>query len=623
MRKIWQSTLVAAASAAAATSLHAASPSLNDALSLAPTQSSVDYDVPTDADRAKCTIAAEKLADWSGWVVRDASGVVLRRFMDTSGDGHVNQWSYFKDGAEVYRDIDGNANRRVDECRWLNQGGSRWGVDSNEDGRIDAWKSISAEEVSAEIVAAIRDADAARFEAVLASPEEIKSLAFGAEITADLTKRIEDAKKQFAALAKAQKVIGPKTEWASFAASQPGLVPGESVGGKRDLLVYENALAMLDGATAGAHLQIGSLVQAEKGWRAIGLPVGLGDSDSAGGFFFTSSATIAQATSATPAAPDSDAAQQLLEEFEKLDRQGLQGAALHEKRAEILEKLIVEANAADRDAWVRQFADMVSAAVQTGEFPGGIARLERMEKALAANATAKALVPFVEFRRMMASYIQSQMAEKPDFAKIQDDWVASLESFINRYQSSPETSEAMLELATTLELNGEAAEALKWYRRAAKEFEGTPAGEKAAGAALRLDSVGKRIVLRGTTVDNKAFDLSRIRGPIVLHYWASWSELCRSDIEQLKRLQQKYASKRVNFVGVSLDIDRGELVKYLRSAKVDWPQLYEEGGLDSRLANELGIRTVPTTLLINERGVVVNSGLHISELDDALARVVK
>lgn len=622
MRCFWRTTLAAAASWATATTLQAASPSLTDALQLAPTQAGVDYDVPPENVRDQCTIAAEKVGDWSGWVVRDPNGVVLRRFMDASGDGHVNQWSYFKDGAEVYRDIDGDANRRVDECRWLNQGGSRWGVDSDEDGKIERWKRISAEEVSAEIVDAVRDGDAARFKAVLASKEEIQSLQLGAEITKDLLKRVADAEAQFAAAAK--NAVDPQAKWASFAAARPGYVPAESVGGRQDLLVYENSLAMLDGAAAGAHLQIGSLVACESGWRAIGLPVGISEADSGGGFFFTASATIAAATSSTPAAPDSDAAQKLLDQFDALEKQGLQGPALHARRAEILESLIVDAKSpSDREAWVRQFADMVSAAVQTGEFPGGVARLERMEKALAANAPTKALAPYVEFRRMMASYIQSQMAEKPDFAKIQDEWVASLKDFIGKHQSSTETAEAMLELATTLELNGEQDEALKWYQRAARDFDGQDAGVKAAGAARRIDSVGKRLTLKGTTYDGKAFDLSQIRGPVVLHYWASWSDLCRADVEKLKQLRTKYGAKGVNFIGVSLDVDRTELARYVKTERVAWPQLFEEGGLDSRLANELGIRTVPTMLLIDARGAVVSNGLHISELDAELAKLVR
>ena len=74
---------------------------------------------------------------------------------DTNGDNLVDQWSYFRDGIEVYRDIDANFNGKADQYRWLGTAGTRWGLDKNEDGKIDTWKNISAEEVTAELVAAM------------------------------------------------------------------------------------------------------------------------------------------------------------------------------------------------------------------------------------------------------------------------------------------------------------------------------------------------------------------------------------------------------------------------------------------------------------------------------------
>ena len=73
--------------------------------------------------------------------------MILRRFVDTNDDNVVDQWSYYKDGLEVYRDIDSTFNGKADQYRWFNTGGSRWAIDANEDGVIDSWKSISAEEV--------------------------------------------------------------------------------------------------------------------------------------------------------------------------------------------------------------------------------------------------------------------------------------------------------------------------------------------------------------------------------------------------------------------------------------------------------------------------------------------
>src|ERR1700749_3273719 len=73
----------------------AADPTAQEALSLQPVQKDVQIDRPERADLAKCTIKAEKSAGKSGYVVRDATGQILRHFDDTNGDNVVDQWSYF------------------------------------------------------------------------------------------------------------------------------------------------------------------------------------------------------------------------------------------------------------------------------------------------------------------------------------------------------------------------------------------------------------------------------------------------------------------------------------------------------------------------------------------------
>src|SRR5687768_12482764 len=59
----------------------------------------------------------------SGWLMVDAKKQSVRRFFDSNGDKKIDMWSYYKDGKEVYREIDSNFNERPDQYRWLNGAG--------------------------------------------------------------------------------------------------------------------------------------------------------------------------------------------------------------------------------------------------------------------------------------------------------------------------------------------------------------------------------------------------------------------------------------------------------------------------------------------------------------------
>ena len=272
----------------------AATPSAEQALKLQPIQRGVDCARPTAEEAAKCAITAKKFDGKVGWVVEDGNGLMLRKFVDTNGDNVVDQWSYYKDGIEVYRDIDSDFNGKVDQYRWFNTGGTRWGVGKNQDGKIDYWKQISAEEVSTEVAAALAEGNVDRFAAVVLTAAELKALGLGKEKQDRLQEKIAKLTGEFKTLAAQQKAVTPKTQWTQFSAGKPGTVPGGTDGSTQDLRVYENVLAIVE--TAGKHGQIhlGTLVQVGDGWRVIDLPQpaeGTAEAPSPQGFFFPASLT--------------------------------------------------------------------------------------------------------------------------------------------------------------------------------------------------------------------------------------------------------------------------------------------------------------------------------------------
>ena len=594
----------------------AASPTVEQALSLSPIQDGVDYDRPTPEEAAKCKISVKKVDGHVGWVVESPAGLILRKFLDTNGDNVVDQWSYYKDGIEVYRDIDSNFNGKADQYRWFNTGGMRWGLDKNENGKIDSWKVISAEEVTAEVVAALAKQDSERFVHLLLTPDELQSLGLG-KVKADaLAAKIAKAEGDFKALLVRQKSITPQTKWVQFGGSRPGTVPADTEGSTKDLHVYENVIAIVQTAGKHSQIQIGTLIQVGDVWRVIDTPnvpaEGQADTPPAGFFFQAALSNRAGATSNGP----SEEASKLLSQLEKLDQ-------FDPQRPDLLEQLAQQAKTPEeRNLWYRQMADTVSAAVQSGKSADGDKRLEALFNKLQKSETDKSLAAYVRFRHLTAQYGLALQAPKADFAKIQTEWLKTLEQYITDYPTAPDTAEAMLQLGIAREFAGQEDDAKKWYGRIVQEFADSAAAKKAAGAITRLECVGKVISLAGKGVSGGTVDLASFRGKVVLiQYWNTWCGPCKADMPALKELMTKYGAS-FTVLGVSLDTNAKTLGSFLTENHLTWPQIFEEGGLDSRPANQLGILTLPTMILVDQQGKVVNRNIQMADVEGELKKLI-
>ncbi|QDU97224.1 redoxin domain-containing protein [Lignipirellula cremea] len=610
------------------TSAVAADPSVSQALKLAPIQSEVDYQQPTDEEAEKCTIKSESTEQGVGWVLYDHEGRLLRKFLDSNRDKKVDLWCYYRNGVEVYRDIDADFNSKADQYRWLGPAGIRWGLDTNEDGSVDSWRAISAQEVSAEVVAALRDGDVRRFRLLLPTREELQSAGLGSKMQEQITEQANLAIEKFPQLASQQKKVSAGSKWIHFGATRPGVVPQGVDGNQRDLTVYDSVAAMVE--TDGKHEQInlGGMVQIGDAWRLLGHPQGLLGEPTQAGLFFGDPLANMDQVAVDNGGPQDDQSQEVIREIEGLESQIAKGgsavalARLHDQRCDALERLIrIVASDEDRGNWIRQYADTVTTAMQANVFPNGQQRLERMLTSLKQEPDDANLAAYVQFRLMTLMYAMSLQAADADFAKIQDNWLKELTAFVEEYPTSTDAPDAMLQLALAEEFAGKEEAAKAWYGRIATNFPQSPLAAKAVGAARRIDSVGKPVAIAGKTLGGQQLSLAQFRGRVVLvHYWATWCEPCKEDMNVFRSLLAKYGAQGFSVLGVCLDSDADAAANYLRTVRAPWEHLYEEGGLDSRLANELGVLTLPTTLLIDKDGKVISRSINAGELDAELPK---
>ena len=93
--------------------------------------------------------------------------------------------------------------------------------------------------------------------------------------------------------------------------------------------------------------------------------------------------------------------------------------------------------------------------------------------------------------------------------------------------------------------------------------------------------------------------------PVVVNKWASWCGPCRAEFPDFQKAAVKYG-KRVAFLGIDGNDNRGDAQKFLRQYPVPYPS-YEDG--DNTIAQTFGgVGVFPTTVFYDRAGKV--SYLH-------------
>lgn len=603
---------------------HAQEPSaqLVKALSYTPRQESIEFE-EIDRDRfGLCKIEEKTRDDGKGFWVTGPEGQPLRWFADTNRDNKLDQWSYYNNGIEVYRESDTDFNGKADTYRWLNAGGTRIGIDRDEDSdaTIDYWDSISPEELTIELVNAIANEDQDLFETLLISNAEIALLSPGRDRRTYMIEKAGDARSAFSAWAAQQTQITKDSVWTNYSADRPSLEPAGTQGSEKDLLYYDNVVALFQESGQSKQLVVGAIAQVGNRWRLLQLPKIPADGAQVDSGVFSSVGHESEISVPTAEGEVSESMQRFASDLQTIDEKLQSGsgdkAALHSARADVLEKMIREsAGAENRTIWINQFAETVGAAAQLGEYPGGVRRLRDFTKKLEAINASPDEVAYVVFRAISAEYNYAMQQKDAKYEAIQKKYLADLVGFVRKYPSTKDSAEAMLQIALSAEFSGELKTAKSWYEKAAGGFADSLAGKKARGALSRLSMEGQRFRLKSQTIDGRNFDAAAMRGPVIYHSWASWCDGCKAEMRALKELQNKYAKEGLRIVGMNFDTDSAQGKSFLSQNSFPWVHLYEKDGLDSNMAVSLGILTLPVNFVVGKDGRVVKTGVHWTELD--------
>ena len=190
----------------------------------------VEYDTPADQaaiDACKVESVVNAQKHNVGYALRDGQGKAAApvRRQPTAAD-RLDQWSYYQDGFEVYREDDLDGDRSLDECRWLNAGGTRIARgDEGEDQGLEA--DLGRRGVQGPGCRLSPRGDVALLETVMATPDELTAAGVPKDVVDKVAAAAGKRAEQVAALQKTLVGWNNQTVWNRFDGTFPHVIPAD------------------------------------------------------------------------------------------------------------------------------------------------------------------------------------------------------------------------------------------------------------------------------------------------------------------------------------------------------------------------------------------------------------
>ena len=106
--------------------------------------------------------------------------------------------------------------------------------------------------------------------------------------------------------------------------------------------------------------------------------------------------------------------------------------------------------------------------------------------------------------------------------------------------------------------------------------------------------------------NDQQVNLEGFRGDIVLvEVWASWCGYCNTEAPELNALYEDFKDSGFQIIGLSIDTDHNAWIKKINDHAINYVQVNDPEGFDSKLMNSYNVQAIPKMFLLNEWGQIV------------------